>query len=38
MGLETTAFMDNAIAMYSSLGFKACPAYYVIPGNVAGES
>ena len=31
MRLETTTFMDKAIAMYSSLGFKTCPAYYVIP-------
>jgi ribosomal protein S18 acetylase RimI-like enzyme len=31
MRLETTTFMDKAIAMYSSLGFKACPPYYVIP-------
>ena len=31
MRLETTTFMIQAIAMYSSLGFKACPAYYVIP-------
>jgi hypothetical protein len=37
MRLETTTFMDNAIAMYSSLGFKACPAYCVIPENLAGE-
>ena len=31
MRLETTTFMDKAIAMYSSLGFKTCPPYYVIP-------
>ena len=31
MRLETTTFMDKAISMYSSLGFRACPAYYVIP-------
>jgi hypothetical protein len=35
MRLEMTTFMDNAIA---SLAFEACPAYYAIPGNVAGES
>lgn len=31
MRLETTTFMDKAIAMYSSLGFKTCGAYYEIP-------
>jgi GNAT superfamily N-acetyltransferase len=31
MRLETVTFMDKAIAMYSSFGFKMCPAYYVIP-------
>jgi ribosomal protein S18 acetylase RimI-like enzyme len=31
MRLETTTFMDKAIALYSSLGFKTCGAYYVIP-------
>jgi putative acetyltransferase len=31
MRLETTAFMDKAIAMYSSFGFRPCPPYYVIP-------
>jgi putative acetyltransferase len=31
MLLETTTFMDKAISMYSSVGFKTCPAYYVIP-------
>ena len=31
MRLETTTFMDKAIAMYSSLGFKACQPYYAIP-------
>jgi len=33
MRLETVTFMDTAIAMYSSLGFKACPPYYEIPEN-----
>jgi len=31
MRLETTTFMDKAIAMYSSLGFRTCAPYYVIP-------
>jgi ribosomal protein S18 acetylase RimI-like enzyme len=31
MRLETTTFMDKAIAMYSSLGFERCQPYYVIP-------
>jgi ribosomal protein S18 acetylase RimI-like enzyme len=31
MRLETTTFMDKAIAMYSSFGFKTCPPYYAIP-------
>ena len=31
MRFETTTFMDKAIAMYTSLGFRICPAYYVIP-------
>ncbi|MDB6045451.1 MAG: hypothetical protein JWM63_4002 [Gammaproteobacteria bacterium] len=31
MRLETTTFMDKAIAMYSSVGFRTCPPYYVIP-------
>ena len=31
MRLETTTFMDKAIAMYSTLGFRLCPPYYVIP-------
>ena len=31
MRLETTTFMDKAIAMYSSFGFRACPPYYDIP-------
>lgn len=31
MRLETVTFMDKAIAMYSSFGFKRCPPYYVIP-------
>jgi GNAT superfamily N-acetyltransferase len=31
MRLETVTFMDKAIAMYSSFGFKTCPPYYAIP-------
>jgi ribosomal protein S18 acetylase RimI-like enzyme len=31
MRLETVTFMDKAIAMYSSFGFKPCQPYYVIP-------
>jgi ribosomal protein S18 acetylase RimI-like enzyme len=31
MRLETTTFMGKAIAMYSSLGFRTCQPYYVIP-------
>jgi putative acetyltransferase len=31
MRLETTTFMEKAIAMYSSLGFRTCSPYYVIP-------
>jgi putative acetyltransferase len=31
MRLETTTFMDRAITMYSSLGFRTCKAYYTIP-------
>jgi hypothetical protein len=31
MRLETTTFMDKAMTMYASLGFRNCPAYYVIP-------
>jgi hypothetical protein len=31
MRLETVTFMDKAIAMYSSFGFKTWPPYYVIP-------
>jgi GNAT superfamily N-acetyltransferase len=31
MRLETVTFMDKAIAMYSSFGFKPCPPYYAIP-------
>jgi ribosomal protein S18 acetylase RimI-like enzyme len=33
MRLETVTFMDKAIAMYSSFGFKTCPPYYVIPAS-----
>jgi putative acetyltransferase len=31
MRLETTTFMDKAIAMYSSFGFRTCAPYYAIP-------
>jgi GNAT superfamily N-acetyltransferase len=31
MRLETTTFMDKAITMYLSLGFRTCEAYYPIP-------
>ncbi|MDP9090195.1 MAG: GNAT family N-acetyltransferase [Pseudomonadota bacterium] len=31
MRLETVTFMDKAIAMYSSFGFKTCEPYYAIP-------
>jgi ribosomal protein S18 acetylase RimI-like enzyme len=31
MRLETTTFMDRAITLYSSLGFRTCKAYYPIP-------
>jgi len=31
MRLETVTFMDKAIAMYSSFGFKTCLPYYAIP-------
>jgi ribosomal protein S18 acetylase RimI-like enzyme len=31
MRLETTRFMDKAIALYSSLGFGICNPYYTIP-------
>jgi GNAT superfamily N-acetyltransferase len=31
MRLETTTFMDKAITMYSSLGFRVCNPYYTIP-------
>jgi ribosomal protein S18 acetylase RimI-like enzyme len=31
MRLETTRFMDKAIALYSSLGFRICNPYYTIP-------
>lgn len=30
MRLETTSFMNKAIAMYSSFGFRLCPTYYVL--------
>ncbi|MEX2029533.1 MAG: GNAT family N-acetyltransferase [Anaerolineales bacterium] len=31
MRLETTSFMQRAQALYSSLGFRTCEAYYTIP-------
>jgi ribosomal protein S18 acetylase RimI-like enzyme len=31
MRLETTKFMDKAISLYSSLGFRICDPYYTIP-------
>ncbi len=31
MRLETTTLIENAIAMYSRLGFRRCQPYYVIP-------
>lgn len=31
MRLETVTFMEKAIAMYSTFGFKTCQPYYVIP-------
>lgn len=31
MRLETTTFMDKAITLYSSLGFRICNPYYTIP-------
>ena len=31
MRLETVTFMNKAIAMYSSFGFKTCQPYYLIP-------
>jgi len=31
MRLETTKFMDKAISLYSSLGFRTCDPYYTIP-------
>ena len=30
MRLETVTFMRSAIALYGSLGFKQCDAYYEI--------
>jgi hypothetical protein len=36
--LEATTIMNNAIAMHSSLVFKACRPYYAKPENLAGES
>jgi GNAT superfamily N-acetyltransferase len=31
MRLETTTYLDKAIALYSALGFRTCPPYYTIP-------
>jgi ribosomal protein S18 acetylase RimI-like enzyme len=31
MRLETTQFMDKAISLYTSLGFRICDPYYTIP-------
>jgi ribosomal protein S18 acetylase RimI-like enzyme len=31
MRLETTTFMESALALYSSLGFRTCEPYYSIP-------
>jgi putative acetyltransferase len=31
MRLETTTYMDKAMAMYSALGFQTCQPYYMIP-------
>lgn len=31
MRLETTAYLDKAIALYSALGFRACQPYCTIP-------
>jgi ribosomal protein S18 acetylase RimI-like enzyme len=30
MRLETTTYMDKAMAMYSALGFQTCQPYYMI--------
>jgi ribosomal protein S18 acetylase RimI-like enzyme len=32
--LETVRFMTDAIALYQSLGFRSCPAYYEIPDSL----
>ena len=31
MRLETTTYLDRAIALYSTLGFRACQPYSTIP-------
>lgn len=31
MRLETTTYLEKAIALYSALGFRACQPYYAIP-------
>lgn len=31
MRLETTTYLEKAIALYSALGFRNCPPYYPIP-------
>ena len=33
MRLETTTFMEGALALYPSLGFQPCEPYYAIPQN-----
>jgi GNAT superfamily N-acetyltransferase len=32
MRLETTTYLEKAIALYSALGFRTCQPYYAIPG------
>ena len=31
MRLETTTYLDKAIALYSAMGFRTCQPYYTIP-------
>jgi GNAT superfamily N-acetyltransferase len=31
MRLETTPYLDKALALYSALGFRTCQPYYVVP-------
>ena len=33
MRLETTTFMEGALALYASLGFRTCEPYYTIPSS-----